>query len=306
MTAVAFPYLDRTTAASVPLSQTIYLYNPGAAALQIIGTFNAGGSTLTKTYTVQQNALLPVDVGAEAASVPIGSLGAVFQVAPGAAGSQALFWASAQSNDVRFSAVEINQPTYPFPPPACSVLPVSTPTASQVAATSTPTITPVGTCALFMAPLFRLVSQTDVQAIGFLTTMPNTTITATFPAGSPAYPRQAVLLVRAGGGTKGQYVRGTPVSGGYQYSFNDGPLGLAALAFLSPGNAQVGFSRTSATCGGLTREVRWRAVLGDSDDQNGSTDGDDLLPGVRTGAAPSTHIWSFMLNGKRVSFTFRA
>jgi hypothetical protein len=198
--------------------------------------------------------------------------------------------------------------------------------------TATPSSTPTGNCTLYSAPLFSSVSQTDLQAIGYYATKPNTTVTAAFSTGSPAYPAMAELFVVQSNYTiKITSVMGTLVGGQYQYTFNDGPYGLAALGFFVPGSANVGTSSETGTCGGPSSTVSWQVTKGDPDDHNGSTDVDDVLPGptnsasmssavakvvrtatsharhgVATATSNQTYTWTFTINGQKIVYTFTA
>jgi len=163
---------------------------------------------------------------------------------------------------------------------------------------------------LYTAPLFKSVSQTDVQAIGYDATTPNTTITANFSTGSPAYPKTALLLVRTSGGVKITSVSGTLVNDQYQYRFNDGPYGLAALAFYVPGNAHTGGASTTSNCGGPSSTTSWTVTQGDPDDHLHGKD--DVMPSTTattvqasvSKASATTVTWTFTLNGQTVTYTF--
>ncbi|MDQ2831265.1 MAG: right-handed parallel beta-helix repeat-containing protein, partial [Chloroflexota bacterium] len=148
--------------------------------------------------------------------------------------------------------------------------PVNTATSTS---TPKPTSTPSGQCKLYTAPLFKSVSQTDVQAIGYAATAPNKTITTNFSTGSPAYPKTALLLALTPGGVKITGVSGTLINGQYQYRFNDGPYGLAALAFYVPGNAHAGGASTTSNCGGPSSTTNWTVTQGDPGNHD-----DDYMP----------------------------
>ena len=190
-----------------------------------------------------------------------------------------------------------------MPRPTSTNTPVNT-------ATSTPkptaTSTPASQRVLYTAPLFTSVSQTDVQAIGYDATAPNTTTTANFSTASPAYPKTAILLVRTSGGVKITSVSGTLMNGQYQYRFNDGPYGLAALAFYVPGNAHVGGASATSNRGGPSSTTSWTVTQGDPNDHD-----DDYLPSTNAKASVSkapaaTVTWTFTLNGQTVTYTFRS
>ncbi|MDQ2797647.1 MAG: right-handed parallel beta-helix repeat-containing protein [Actinomycetota bacterium] len=182
--------------------------------------------------------------------------------------------------------------------------PVNTATSTS---TPKPTSTPSGQCKLYTAPLFKSVSQTDVQAIGYAATAPNKTITTNFSTGSPAYPKTALLLALTPGGVKITGVSGTLINGQYQYRFNDGPYGLAALAFYVPGNAHAGGASTTSNCGGPSSTTNWTVTQGDPGNHN-----DDYMPSsnatsaqASVSKASATRVtWTFTLNGQTVTYTF--
>ena len=143
-------------------------------------------------------------------------------------------------------------------PPASTTTDTPIPPTNTPTATATPATPPAGSCALFSAPLLKSVGRTGIQAIGYHATRPNTTITAAFTTGSPAYPARAMLLVLTGSGLQISNAMGTFVNDQYQYTFDDGPLGLAVLAFQVPGNAHVGAATAISTCGGPDGAMSWR------------------------------------------------
>jgi len=182
--------------------------------------------------------------------------------------------------------------------------PVNTATSTS---TPKPTSTPSGQCKLYTAPLFKSVSQTDVQAIGYAATAPNKTIATNFSTGSPAYPKTALLLALTPGGVKITGVSGTLINGQYQYRFNDGPYGLAALAFYVPGNAHAGGASTTSNCGGPSSTTNWTVTQGDPGNHD-----DDYMPSsnatsaqASVSKASATRVtWTFTLNGQTVTYTF--
>jgi hypothetical protein len=82
LTSVAFPYLDVTGPTGAAISQTVYLYNPGATPITVRGIYisGSGGATVVKTYTVAANSIAPVSVNSEASTLPKGAIGAIFQI----------------------------------------------------------------------------------------------------------------------------------------------------------------------------------------------------------------------------------
>jgi hypothetical protein len=79
------------------------------------------------------------------------------------------------------------------------------------------------------------------NAIAFFTESANANITSTFVTQAPTYPSTAVLGVLQSNGTiRFTSLNGTLVGGNYQFTFNDGPVGIAALAFSVPWNAHLG------------------------------------------------------------------
>jgi hypothetical protein len=115
LTSVAFPYLDLTSPAGTVLSQTVFLYNPGATAITVRGTYVSSGQTVVKTYTVAPNSITSVSVNADAAALPAKTaLGAIFQVVQTGSGQGDSFVASVTSNAPDFSVVIGNQGTYPI------------------------------------------------------------------------------------------------------------------------------------------------------------------------------------------------
>jgi hypothetical protein len=161
--------------------------------------------------------------------------------------------------------------------------------------------------------LFGWAEQSDVQAIGYLAAPPNTTITTSFAAGSPAYPSMAILtVVTAQWGLQVSAINGTLINGQYQYTFNDGPHGLAGLGFFLPANAHLGKVAVTSTCGNATSTITFHVTKDDPDDggdnrASGSSGYDDVLPaltgsGGSTGAAHRAHTttWRFALPSSAV------
>jgi hypothetical protein len=118
LTSVAFPYLDLTSPSGTVISQTVYLYNPGATAISVLGTFvSQAGTTSAHTYSVAPNSVTAVNVNADASTLAAGPLGGVFQVVNvgGTAGNTgASFVASVVSSSAGFANVTGTQGTYPI------------------------------------------------------------------------------------------------------------------------------------------------------------------------------------------------
>jgi hypothetical protein len=116
LTSVAFPYLDTTSPAGTVISQTVYLYNPGATPVQVRGTYvsGSGGAPVVKTYSVGANSIIAAIVNADAAALPKGAVGAIFQIVSTGSNTGDSFVASEISNLPDFSQVDGNQGTYPI------------------------------------------------------------------------------------------------------------------------------------------------------------------------------------------------
>jgi len=114
LTSVAFPYLDLTSSSGTAISQTVYLYNPGVNTITVRGVYATGGTTLVKTYQVKANSILAVYVNADAATLPKGPLGGIFQVVSNGGGTSDSFVASVVSNSPDFKIVVGDQGTYPI------------------------------------------------------------------------------------------------------------------------------------------------------------------------------------------------
>jgi hypothetical protein len=114
LTSVALPYLDLTTASGAAITQTVFLYNPGSAPITVRGTYASGAQTVVKTYTVQGNSITTVSVNTDAAGLPKGPLGGIFQIVDTGAGTGDSFVASVTSNSPDFSWVIGDQGTYPI------------------------------------------------------------------------------------------------------------------------------------------------------------------------------------------------
>jgi len=121
LTAVQFPYLDLASASGTAISQTVYLYNPGATAIQVRGTFvsSTGAAPVVNTYNVASNSVTAVNVNTDAASLPKGAIGAVFQITiqggtNGGTGNGDSFVAAVVSNSPDFSNVSGDQGLNPI------------------------------------------------------------------------------------------------------------------------------------------------------------------------------------------------
>ncbi len=111
---VAFPFLDTATSTGAVISQTVYLYNPGATTISVRGIYASAGQTVVKTYSVAKNSILAVNVNADAATLPKTALGGIFQVVQTGSGTSDAFVASVVSNTPDFKNVVGNQGTYPI------------------------------------------------------------------------------------------------------------------------------------------------------------------------------------------------
>ena len=118
LTAVAFPFLALSLG-NTPISQNVFLYNPGPLAIVVQATYVAAGRAqpFTETYSVPPKGITTVDVNNDARSLPAGPLGAVFQLAPASSGTGSSFVAMAQANSAQFAGVIGQEPTIGFPPP---------------------------------------------------------------------------------------------------------------------------------------------------------------------------------------------
>jgi hypothetical protein len=79
LTSVLFPNVNTASATGVPISETVFLLNPGPASITVSGTYYAaGGQTATATYIIGAGMLKVVGVNADAAGLPPGPLGAQY------------------------------------------------------------------------------------------------------------------------------------------------------------------------------------------------------------------------------------
>lgn len=77
---VAFPDLSLTGSLGGPRQQTVFLYNPTASAVTVVGTYYSGNGSKSVTYTLAPGSITTVNVNADAASLPAGALGGIFTV----------------------------------------------------------------------------------------------------------------------------------------------------------------------------------------------------------------------------------
>lgn len=112
LTSASFPYLDTATASGAPLSQTVFLYNPGATSITVNGTFVTGGSSVTKTYTVAPNSITTVNVNADTATLPAKTpIGGMFQLVSTSTTVGQSFVSALTTNTANFSMVLGDQGT---------------------------------------------------------------------------------------------------------------------------------------------------------------------------------------------------
>jgi hypothetical protein len=110
-----FPYLDTVTATGAAISQTVFLYNPGATAITVNATYVTGGTTVTKSYSVAANSITTVNVNTDTATLPAKApIGGIFTLAATASGAGQSFVAAQQANTPNFSWVIGDQGTSPF------------------------------------------------------------------------------------------------------------------------------------------------------------------------------------------------
>ena len=94
------------------LDRTVYLYNPGATAVQIAATYFGGnGATATATYSVAPGSIQQVDVVADTqSSLPPGPLGAEFKLAAGSGGFIA--YSVGHTSDNLSATEDVGAPAY--------------------------------------------------------------------------------------------------------------------------------------------------------------------------------------------------
>lgn len=131
-------------------------------------------------------------------------------------------------------------------------------------ATRQPTSTPNPTCTLVALPLFSSIPQGFAQAVGYGTAA-SANVTTTFVAGTPPYPSSATLAMpQPNVSITFVTVFRTLVNGNYQYTFNTGPLGAAALGRNIPSNAQLGTvtvkTTAAASCGTVQKTTTFQAT----------------------------------------------
>lgn len=292
--------------------------NTPTATNTAVPATNTPANTATNTAVPATNTPIPTDTATNtpiptdtATDTPVPADTATNTAAPTTTNT-AVPATNTPVNTATSTSTPVNTATStPKPTSTNTAKPTSTSTPKPTAtSTPKPTSTPASQRMLYTAPLFKSVSQTDVQAIGYDATTPNTTITANFSTGSPAYPKTALLLVRTSGGVKITSVSGTLMNGQYQYRFNDGPYGLAALAFYVPGNAHTGGASATSSCGGPSSTTSWTVTQGDPDDHLHGKD--DVMPSTTattvqasvSKASATTVTWTFTLNGQTVTYTF--
>jgi hypothetical protein len=112
LTSAMFPYLDTVSASGTPLSQTVFLYNPGATTITVNGTYVTGGSSVTKSYTVAPNSITTVSVNADAATLPAKApIGGMFQLVSTSTTVGQSFVSALTTNTPDFSSVLGDQGT---------------------------------------------------------------------------------------------------------------------------------------------------------------------------------------------------
>lgn len=77
---VALPDLSLIGAAGEPRQQTVFLYNPTASTVTVVGTYYSGSGNKAVTYVLPPGRITTINVNNDAAGLPAGSLGAVFTV----------------------------------------------------------------------------------------------------------------------------------------------------------------------------------------------------------------------------------
>ncbi len=117
LTSVAFPNLNTSMtnplSATTVVSQTVNLYNPGSTTITVRGIYVSGTQMVNKTYTVAPNAITSVNVNADSAGLPAGSIGGIFQIVQSGAGSSDSFVAELVSAGPNWKSVTADQGTYP-------------------------------------------------------------------------------------------------------------------------------------------------------------------------------------------------
>jgi hypothetical protein len=122
LTSVQIPFLDITGPTGAAISQTVYLYNPGASSITVRGIYisaSGGAPVVNSGYTVAPNSILPVNVNADSSTLPAGARGAIFTIvaigtntpAPNTGQS---FVVAAIGNAPDFSSAVGEQGTYPL------------------------------------------------------------------------------------------------------------------------------------------------------------------------------------------------
>jgi hypothetical protein len=81
---VLFPNVNTASASGAPISETVFLMNPGATTVTVNGTYyTPSGSTVSVAYTVPAGQLVVVNVNADAGGLPAGPLGAQYTTGTG-------------------------------------------------------------------------------------------------------------------------------------------------------------------------------------------------------------------------------
>jgi hypothetical protein len=102
LTSAAFPYLD-ATAGTTAVSQTVFLYNPGASSITVNAVYSAGTKSVTKTYTIGANSITQVNVATDAVGLGVTSgIGGYFAVSSSTPGSLVAF-AQANTSDYKWA-----------------------------------------------------------------------------------------------------------------------------------------------------------------------------------------------------------
>jgi hypothetical protein len=109
LTSAAFPYLDGTIGTTA-LSETVFLYNPGATSITVNAVYSAGTKEVTKSYTVAANSITAVNVDTDAAGLGVTTaIGGFFSVSSSTPGSLVAF---AQANTTDYKWAVGTQGTY--------------------------------------------------------------------------------------------------------------------------------------------------------------------------------------------------
>ena len=95
------------------LNRSVYLYNPGSSAIQVLATyFGSNGANPTATYTVPAGGIQVVDVEQDTqVSIPPGPLGAEFKLAAGSGGGF-IAYAVGLTSDSLSATEDVGNPAY--------------------------------------------------------------------------------------------------------------------------------------------------------------------------------------------------